>query len=129
MFEVGVVGSFEAAHALRGDFGPATRRHGHTYRVEAAVRGERLRPDGTLFDITLLQDALQAATAALHYQELDTLPQLAGRNTTAEVVAQHLFEQVAAKLRASGMASLVVRVWESPRAYAACEGPLPPARD
>ena len=38
MYEVGVVAHFEAAHRLVGDFGPAQRMHGHTYRVESYRR-------------------------------------------------------------------------------------------
>ncbi len=123
-FEVGVVAQFEAAHSLRGAFGPATRRHGHTYRVEVAVRGASLRDDGTLFDITRLQEAVQEATGALHYQDLDDAPGLAGRNATAEVVAQHLLEQVGPRIAGLGLTSLAVRVWESPGAYAGCEQTL-----
>ena len=48
MYEVYVATQFEAAHRLVGDFGPATRMHGHTYRLEVLVRGERLSEDGTL---------------------------------------------------------------------------------
>ncbi|HZF58812.1 MAG TPA: 6-carboxytetrahydropterin synthase, partial [Rubrobacter sp.] len=40
MYEIYVAASFEAAHRLVGDFGPATRLHGHTYRLEVVVRGE-----------------------------------------------------------------------------------------
>lgn len=126
MFEVGVETQFEAAHALRGDFGPAVRRHGHTYRVELAVRGAALAGDGTLCDIGLLQQALARAVGPLNYQDLDEIPAFAGRNTTAEVVAEHLFEAVAGQLagHASRVAMAIVRVWESPRAYASYEGPL-----
>jgi 6-pyruvoyltetrahydropterin/6-carboxytetrahydropterin synthase len=42
MFEIGVSAQFEAAHRLVGDFGPATRMHGHTCRLEALVREKRL---------------------------------------------------------------------------------------
>lgn len=124
MFEVGVVAQFEAAHALRGDFGPATRRHGHTYRVEVSVRGPTLREDGTLCDLSVLQSAVDEAVGALDYQDLDELPELAGRNTTVEVVAQHLFDRIAPRLAGDGLAGLTVRVWESPRVYASREGPL-----
>ena len=48
MYEIGVTAQFEAAHRLEGDFGPATRMHGHTYRLEAIVTGNNLRADGTL---------------------------------------------------------------------------------
>lgn len=126
MFEVGVETQFEAAHALRGDFGPAVRRHGHTYRVELVVRGAALAADGTLCDMGLLQEALAGAVGPLNYQDLDDIPAFTGRNTTAEVVAQHVFEAVAGKLAAQAprVAVTIVRVWESPRAYAGYEGPL-----
>lgn len=124
MYEVGVVAQFEAAHRLRGDFGPATRTHGHTYRVEVAVRGNPLREDGTLCDIGMLQQVVQQAVGVLHYRDLDEIPGLAGRNTTAEVVARYLHEQIAPHLTGQGLGSLTVRVWESPQAYAAYEADL-----
>ena len=58
MYEVYVAAQFEAAHRLVGDFGPATRMHGHTYRLEVIVRGKRLSGDGTLYDIGRLRSAL-----------------------------------------------------------------------
>ena len=121
MYEVGVVEHFEAAHSLKGDFGPATRKHGHTYRVELVVRGESLRQDNTLCDIGQLGDALRAALAPLHFRDLDELPAFSGRNTTAEVVAEHLLEEVATGVDHSNLKAIAVRVWESPTAYAAAE--------
>lgn len=119
MYEIGVVAQFEAAHRLVGDFGPATRLHGHTYRLEVVARGERLRPDGTLYDIGRLRQAVDALAASLHYRELSDVPGLAGQNTTAEAVAHHCWETLAGALRGEGLASLRVRVWESPQVYAA----------
>ena len=124
MFEVGVVAQFEAAHRLRGDFGPATRPHGHTYRLEIAVRGSSLRDDGTLCDIGMLQQVVDTVVADLHYRDLDDLDVFDGRNTTAEVVALTLFGQIAPRLAGMGLLSLAVRVWESPRAYANYEADL-----
>ena len=124
MFEVGVVAQFEAAHALRGDFGPASRRHGHTYRVEVAVRGNNVREDGALCDIGLLQTIVQEVVSELHFRDLDEVAMFAGRNTTAEVVAAVLFEQIALRLADEGLDTLAVRVWESPQAYAYYENEL-----
>src|SRR5579864_732307 len=93
MYEVGVVQQFEAAHHLDGNFGPATRTHGHTYKVEVAVRGERLQADGTLCDIGTLGEAVKNAIGELHLQDLNALEAFAGRNTTAEVVAEHILGQ------------------------------------
>ncbi|BBL79909.1 6-carboxy-5,6,7,8-tetrahydropterin synthase [Rubrobacter xylanophilus] len=124
MYEVCVATSFEAAHRLVGDFGPASRLHGHTYRLEVVVRGERLREDGTLYDIGALQEAVDGIAASLHYRNLDEVPGLSGANTTAEVVASHCWESLAPGLRGRGLSSLTVRIWENPDVYAACEGAL-----
>ena len=125
MYEIGVVGQFEAAHRLVGDFGPATRLHGHTYRLEVVVRGARLRDDGTLYDIGRLRDLVDALVSALHYRDLGEVPGLAGVNTTAEAVARYCWETLAASLRDANLATLLVRVWESPQVYAARDDALP----
>lgn len=124
MYEVGAIAQFEAAHRLVGEFGPATRLHGHTYRLEAVVRGERLHDNGTLFDITLLHAALNELVSKLHYQNLDEVPELRGVNTTVEHVARFCWEQLAPALRGHGLAALRVQVWENDRAWAAREDRL-----
>src|SRR5947209_9308061 len=118
VFEVGVVGSFEAAHRLVGDFGPATRMHGHTYRLDVVVRGERLVDGNVLYDIGRLQPEIQALAASLHYRDLNELSAFAGSNTTAEAVASYCWDQLAASLHGKGLSSLLVRAWESPQIYA-----------
>ena len=119
MFEVGVVGHFEASHHLVGDFGPASHVHAHAYRIEANVSGSRLQPDGTLFDITVLQSAVGQLTRSLDGRDLNELPELVRQNPTAEVLARYAFETLAAAVRSSGLDRLQVRVWESAEAFAA----------
>lgn len=125
LFEVGIVGTFVARHHLVGDFGPSRQDHGHAYRVDVRVTGERLGPDGTLFDITRLQGALDAVTTDLTDQDLNGIRELASPNPTAEVVARYFFLQIKERLLqpASGadersLAHLSVRVWESSEAFA-----------
>ena len=125
MYEVYVAAGFEAAHRLRGDhFGPASRTHGHTYRLEVIVRGPSLAEDGTLFDVGELRGAVDELAASLNYRDLDEVPGLAGKNTTAEVVADFCWENLAPSLGGRGLHALVVRVWESAQVYAAREGRL-----
>jgi 6-pyruvoyltetrahydropterin/6-carboxytetrahydropterin synthase len=124
MYEVYVAAAFEAAHRLRGDFGPASRTHGHTYRLEAVVRGADLAEDGTLLDIGELRETVDGVAASLDYRDLDEVPGLAGKNTTAEVVAGFCWDGISPSLRGRGLDSLTVRVWESPQVYAAREGAL-----
>jgi 6-pyruvoyltetrahydropterin/6-carboxytetrahydropterin synthase len=122
-FEVGVVGQFSARHHLDGDFGAASQPHEHTYRVEAEVVGAVLRPDGTLFDITLLQTAVAAVVDDLNGQNLNEFVVLAP-NPTAEVVARFVFDCLAAVLGGQGLGHLRTRVWESDEAYASYTGEL-----
>src|SRR5919109_4695370 len=124
MFELYVAAQFEAAHRLVGDFGPATRTHGHTYRMEVILRGERLSGEGVLYDVGELRSAVEDLAASLHYRDLNDVPDLAGVNTTAEAVADHCWEKLAPPLRGRGLYSLTVRIWESPQVYAAREDSL-----
>lgn len=128
MFEVGLVLSFEAAHRLVGDFGPAQRLHGHTYRVEVVVRGESIRPDGVLIDVGALQEAANAAIQPLNMCCLDELAELQGRNTTVEVLASYLHGRISAALGSYPDTALIIRVWESPSVWGAYEGPAVPDR-
>ena len=124
MYEVYVAAQFEAAHRLVGDFGPATRTHGHTYRMEVIVRGESLSDYGTLYDIGELRSAVEDLASSLHYRDLNEVPDLAGVNTTAEEVAGYCWDKLAPPLRGGDLTSLTVRIWESPQIYAAREDRL-----
>ena len=124
MYEVYVAAQFEAAHRLAGDFGPARRTHGHTYRMEVIVCGERLSDDGVLYDIGGLRPAVEDLAASLHYRDLDDVQDLADVNTTAEAVANYCWEKLAPPLRGRNLDSLTVRIWESPQVYGAREDSL-----
>ena len=125
MYEVYVAAGFEAAHRLEGEhFGPAARTHGHTYRLEAIVRGGELAEDGTLLDIGRLRETVKEVADSLNYRDLDGVPGLAGKNTTAEVVAGFCWDGISPSLQGRGLVSLTVRVWESPQVYAAREEDL-----
>ena len=124
MYEIYVAARFEAAHRLVGNFGPAARTHGHTYRMEVIVRGKHLGDDGTLYDIGGLGQAVEGLAGSMHYRDLNEVPGLEGVNTTAEAVASYCWDKLAALLRGQGLDSLTVRIWESPDAYAAREDAL-----
>jgi 6-pyruvoyltetrahydropterin/6-carboxytetrahydropterin synthase len=118
MFEIGIIDEFEAAHSLSGDFGPATRTHGHTYRVEVRLAGRDLSSSGALYDIGSLRAAVRAVLAEMHYRNLNDLPSLSGLNTTAEAVARHICNQLVSSVKIAGLAGLKVTVWESSSAFA-----------
>jgi len=117
-FEIGITGEFESAHSLIGDFGPATRLHGHTYKVEVRAEGRDIDTSGTFYDIGQLRSDLNSALEPLHYRNLNEVAELAGTNTTAEAVARYLFKKLAPGLRNAGVEGLKVTVWESSSSFA-----------
>ena len=108
MFSVTVRDHMLVAHSLRGDvFGPAQALHGATYVVDATFRGDSLDGDGILVDIARAADELRDLMAGLTHRNLDDLPELAGRNTTTEVLAQHVADQLAERARAGAFGPCV----------------------
>ncbi|MFD1826752.1 MULTISPECIES: 6-pyruvoyl trahydropterin synthase family protein [Mumia] len=129
MFAVTVSDHVMVAHSLRGVvFGPAQRLHGATYVVEATFRAATLDDDGVVVDLGRAAEVLHAALAALNYRNLDDEPELAGTNTTTEVLARLLADRLALQVADGALGrpgadldGLVVTLRESPTAWATYE--------
>ena len=117
-FEIGITDEFEAAHSLSGDFGPATRLHGHTYRVEVRAEAREIDSTGTFYDIGRLRAELRSVLELLHYRNLNEVSEFAGTNTTAENVARYILKKLAPALRAGSVEGVRVTVWESSSSFA-----------
>ena len=94
-------------HALPGFEEP---RHGHNWVVEATVELHRAE------DSHPATISLDRRVRELDYVLLNDLPSLAGRNPTAEVLAQWFFEG----LQADGLNPSRIRVREKANYWAAC---------
>jgi 6-pyruvoyl-tetrahydropterin synthase len=108
MYAVEVRDRIMIAHSFKGDlFGPAQNLHGATFIVDVAFFRETLTADSVVVDIGRAHDALKAVLQPLQYQNLDTLPQFAGQNTTTEFLTKHIFDAMAdaAKMGALGPGS------------------------
>lgn len=130
MYSVTVRDHMMIAHSLKGPvFGPAQRLHGATYVVDLEMKRPQLDADGIVVDIGRAGDALRRVLAELNYQNLDDVPALAGRNTTTEVLARHVFDGIVSAIRrgdlgagAAGIAQIRVTLNESHVAAASYEG-------
>ena len=122
MFSVTVRDHMLVAHSLRGEvFGPAQRLHGATYVVDLTFQGPALDDDGILVDIGWATDALREVVAGLSYRNLDDEPDLAGVNTTTEVLARLVADRVAERLTAVAVKGIAVNLHESHVASAGYE--------
>jgi 6-pyruvoyltetrahydropterin/6-carboxytetrahydropterin synthase len=122
MFELRVEHSFPAGHALRGYNGKCANIHGHNYRVQVAVVGERLNEIGLLMDFGELKKALRAICEELDHQFLNELPAFTQINASAENIALYIHgrmrESLAEQMSASGARLVEVSVQETDTAWA-----------
>jgi 6-pyruvoyltetrahydropterin/6-carboxytetrahydropterin synthase len=131
MFEVGVGRTFHALHQLEPD-APAgehevghEHEHSHDYRAEVVARGEGLDENAMLVDIDALGAALTECLTELDSSDLDTLPAFAGRSTTVETVAEHIWTHVRDRLALGrALVGLRVTVYESADAWASVDRPF-----
>ena len=132
MYAVEVREHIMIAHSFRGElFGPAQAVHGATFVFDVAFFREDLTQDGVVVDIGRADEALKRALVPLNYRNLDELPQFAGRNTTTEFLARHIFDAMAEAARegalgpgGDGLARIRVTLHESHVARAWYEGAL-----
>ena len=85
-------------------------RHGHNWEVEAAVELAREA------DEPAFAEALDAWVAAIDYRLLNDLPALAGRNPTAELLAEQAFRH----LQGAALKPHWVKVREKANYWALC---------
>lgn len=93
MFAVEVRDHIMIAHSLpREVFGPAQKMHGATFVVDAAFFTEDVDENGLGVDIGLATQVLSNTLKPLNYQNLDEMDVFAGKVTTTEVLAKHIFD-------------------------------------
>lgn len=85
-------------------------RHGHNWELEAAVARDDEGAESAL------ASAVEAWVRAVDYSLLNEQSPLAGRNPTAEVLAQWLLEH----LEAEGFTAVETRIREKANYWAAC---------
>ena len=132
MYSLTVCDHIMIAHSFKGaEFGPAQRVHGATFVVEAEFCAPKLDHLNLLIDIGLARTELRRILDAVDYYNLDTLPALAGQNTTTEFMAAHIHAQLAEALAhgvmgdgGKAVTSLKVLLRENPLAWAAYEAPV-----
>lgn len=110
MYELMVEDTFDAAHALRGYEGPCENLHGHTWKVQVFLKGDRLNKLGMMEDFKLIKKILASEIAELDHKLLNDLKPFSVNNPTSENIAEFLFRSLKNKLKAVTK----VTVWESP---------------
>lgn len=94
IFEITKAAAFDAAHYLPNGpkDSPYTRLHGHSFKVEATVRGPEQGPVGWVADLADLDAALKAIAGELDHGLLNEKPGL--ESPTLEHLCLHFAERL-----------------------------------
>src|SRR5579864_4344830 len=93
--------SFAAAHAIRGHTRGCENLHGHNYRVRVHLRARRLDALGMVLDFADLKAIVQEILGPFDHRVLNEVPPFDERNTTAELLAQYVYDEVSKRVSAA----------------------------
>jgi 6-pyruvoyltetrahydropterin/6-carboxytetrahydropterin synthase len=113
MYEVKIITQFSAAHRLENFYGKCEALHGHNWKVEVFLVGDRLDEAGLLMDFGLLKAQSRQLLEEFDHKYLNELPAFQAQNPSSENLARFLFERLGAALNWDGLKVRRVSVWES----------------
>ena len=115
MFEVSVEQTFAAGHALRNYKGKCENVHGHNFRVQVTIEGERLDDTGMLVDFLDVKNLMQAVIGRLDHQFLNEVAPFDVKNPSAENIAEYVHDEMTEGLAGTPVPVRIreVKVWET----------------
>jgi 6-pyruvoyltetrahydropterin/6-carboxytetrahydropterin synthase len=115
MFEVSVEQTFAAGHALRNYKGKCENVHGHNFRVQVTIQGERLDDTGMLVDFIDVKTLMRAVIERLDHQFLNEVAPFDEKNPSAENIAEYFHERMSVGLKDTPVPVRIteVKVWET----------------
>jgi 6-pyruvoyltetrahydropterin/6-carboxytetrahydropterin synthase len=115
MFEISVEQTFAAGHALRNYKGRCENVHGHNFRVQVKIEGDRLDDTGLLVDFIDVKGLMRGVIDRLDHQFLNEIAPFDVKNPSAENIAEYFHEEMTRGLAATPVAVRIseVTVWET----------------
>lgn len=128
MYELMIEDTFASAHQLVGYEGPCENIHGHTWKAQVFLKGEKLDKLGMLYDFKKAKKELKEILAEFDHKNLNEMERFLKSNPTAENIARAIYELYSDKI--GGIVGAVheppsqvpclskVTVWESEKTCA-----------
>jgi len=118
MFELKIVKHFAAAHQLTMVAKKCENLHGHNWKVEVCVKGERLNAAGVLVDFGILKGYVKAIMQRLDHRFLNELPHFQKTAPSSENLAVYIAHSLQEMIQEPGVTVSRVTTWESEDACA-----------
>jgi 6-pyruvoyltetrahydropterin/6-carboxytetrahydropterin synthase len=113
MYELKVVTRFAAAHRLTMVGEKCENLHGHNWKIEVVLSGERLDEAGVLMDFGAIKSRLKEVIGRLDHRYLNELDMFGGRQPSSERIAAHIAGELAQAIKTPGISVRRVSAWES----------------
>ena len=118
MYELKVRTSFAAAHQLAMAGKKCENLHGHNWKIEVRLQGQKLGTDGMLLDFGVVKKHLAAVMEGLDHKFLNELEAFSSRPPSSENIARHVARGLAEVLDSDLVRVVCVTAWESEDAAA-----------
>ena len=113
MYELKITAQFSAAHRLDNFYGKCEALHGHNWKVEVFLLGDRLDEAGLLKDFGVVKAKTNEILNEIDHKFLNELPAFREQNPSSENLARYLYERLGEALNSDGIKVSKVSVWES----------------
>ncbi|MCX7822450.1 MAG: 6-carboxytetrahydropterin synthase QueD [Syntrophobacterales bacterium] len=124
LFEVKIICDFSAAHLLRNFRGKCEHLHGHNWKVEVIVRGNRLSESDILVDFGELKQAAREVIGELDHSFLNDLPAFKEVNPSSENIARYIYWKLSERFKNYDFWIHSVSAWESSNSCATYYGKM-----
>ena len=118
MYELKVVTRFAAAHQLTMVGSKCENMHGHNWRIEVYVTGEKLNAGGVLVDFGEIKAHLAEVMKKLDHKFLNELEYFSDGNPSSENIASFVATELQTRIDNSSAQVSKVTAWESDDACA-----------
>jgi 6-pyruvoyltetrahydropterin/6-carboxytetrahydropterin synthase len=118
MYELKIITQFGAAHQLKDTGGECENLHGHNWKIEVHVKGERLDKNGLLIDFKILKQETKKIIDKLDHKFLNELDWFKDMNPTSENISRLLYDLLGQKINTPEIKVSRVTTWESDTACA-----------
>ncbi|OGS21370.1 MAG: 6-carboxytetrahydropterin synthase QueD [Elusimicrobia bacterium RIFOXYA2_FULL_40_6] len=122
MFSVTTIASFCGAHNLRNYKGKCENLHGHNWKVETTVSGDKLDKSGLLLDFTDLKEIVSGLLENFDHKYLNQVKPFNKLNPTSEIIAKYIHDELKNRLQDDysklEFSKIKITVWESDKQWA-----------
>jgi 6-pyruvoyltetrahydropterin/6-carboxytetrahydropterin synthase len=118
MYELKVQSHFAAAHQLRMVADKCENLHGHNWKIEVCVQGEKLNEAGILIDFGEIKRHVADIMKVLDHKFLNELDIFPNGNPSSESIARYIADTLQARIDDPAIAISRVTAWESDNASA-----------